>query len=553
MASHSLAQAQCQDVPVNVLFVNCVANYKGLRPQVKPYPHLQFVVQLPHYNAFFPLFAHHSCHVIMIFTVFIGFPSNMSEEPSRNRRPRATIRLPFWGVGIIVLTIILLLIGSAAWLYRTIEAVASSSELFDPVFTVPVSGTPQPDPIINTSDNPSGSDSDVPPIISADAFQPWSGTERVNVLLLGIDQRCDEVGPTRTDSMMVVTIDPLGKTAAALSIPRDLWVEVPGFGVDRINSAHYTGEINEYPGGGPALATETVAATLGVPIDYYVTVNFDAFVEVVDLIGGITLTVPETIDDPKYPDRCYGYDPFHIEAGTHQMDGQTALKYARTRATFGGDVDRAARQQQVVLAVRDKIMSLNMVPQLLGQSLELWQTFQDNVQTNFTLDQAIQLALLVQEIPRDNIQTAVIDFNYVFSETTPDGQQVLVPNRDRIRQLRDQLFAPPAIPTPVIENLPALAAEEGARVAIYNGTSRFGLAAATQAYLENQGILVAEVGNADAATYRTTQIIDFGSHPYTSRYLTQLMGIPPLNVSTASNPEGDYDVLIIIGDDWDVP
>lgn len=489
----------------------------------------------------------------MIFTVFIGFSSNMSEEPSRNRRPRASIRLPFWGVGIIVLTIILLLIGSATWLYRTVEAIASDSELFEPIFTVPNNGTPQPEPIISTSDDPVGSETEIQPIISSDAFQPWSGTERVNVLLMGIDQRCDETGPTRTDSMMVVTIDPLGKRAAALSLPRDLWVEVPGFGVDRINSAHYTGELNEYPGGGPALAAETVAATLGVPIDYYVTVNFDAFVEVVDLIGGITLTVPETIDDPKYPDRCYGYEPFHIEAGTHLMDGQTALKYARTRATLGGDVDRAARQQQVVLAVRDKILSLNMVPQLLGQSLELWQTFQDNVQTNFTLDQMIQLALLVQEIPRDDIQTAIIDYSYVFSETTPDGWQVLVPNRDRIRQLRDQLFAPPAIPTPVIENLPALAAEEGARVAVYNGTSRFGLAAATQEYLENQGIIVTEVGNADAATYRTTQIIDFGSHPFTARYLTQLMGIPPLNVSTGRDPDGDYDVLIIIGDDWEVP
>lgn len=477
----------------------------------------------------------------------------MTEKSSANRRPHPRIQLPLWAVGTLALVILLLLLGSAVWLYRTVEAIASDTELFEPVFTAPVGGTPQPPSVIITSETPASIHADDQPIISSNAFQPWAGQERVNVLLLGIDQRCDESGPTRTDSMMVVTIDPVGKSAAALSLPRDLWVEVPGFGVDRINSAHYTGELNEYPGGGPALAVETVAATLGVPIDYYVTVNFDAFVEVVDLIGGITITVPETIDDLKYPDRCYGYDPFYIEAGTYQMDGQTALKYARTRATFGGDVDRAGRQQQVVLAVRDKVLSLNMVPQLLGQSLELWQTFQNNVQTNFTPDQVIQLALLVQEIPRESIQTAVIDYNYVFSETTPDGYQVLVPNRDRIRQLRDQLFAPPAIPTPVIENLPEHAAEEAARVAILNGTSAFGLAAATQSYLQSHSINITEIGNADAATYRTTQIIDFGSHPFTTRYLTQLMGIPPLNVSTGTNPDGDYDVLIIIGDDWEVP
>jgi hypothetical protein len=163
------------------------------------------------------------------------------------------------------------------------------------------------------------------------------------------------------------------------------------------------------------------------------------------------------------------------------------------------------------------------------------------------------LALLAQDIPRANIQTVVIDYNYVFNETAPDGRQVLVPNRDKIRQLREQLFAPPAIPTPVIENLPERAATEQARVAVYNGTSQFGLAAATEAYLKRHNINVIEIGNADAATYRTTQIIDFGSHPFTTRYLTQLMGIPPLNVSTGTNPNGDYDVLIIIGDDWDVP
>lgn len=179
---------------------------------------------------------------------------------------------------------------------------------------------------------------------------------------MGIDQRCDEEGPAHTDTMMVLTIDPVGLSAAMLSLPRDLWVEIPNFGVDRINQANYYGEIYEYPGGGQALAVQTVEALLGVPIDYYVAVNFDAFVEVVDLIGGIDIDVPEAIDDPDYPDQCYGYDPFSIAAGEQQLDGEAALKYARTRATFGGDVDRAGRQQAVILAVRQKIFDLNSIP-----------------------------------------------------------------------------------------------------------------------------------------------------------------------------------------------
>lgn len=412
---------------------------------------------------------------------------------------------------------------------------------------------PVPDASVTMADSSDGTAVEPPPLLSTDALKTWNGTDRVSILLLGIDQRCEEEGPTHTDTIMVLTIDPVGLSASILSLPRDLWVEIPDVGLDRINQAHYFGELYEYPGGGPGLAMETVSAVLGVPIDYYATVNFDAFVEVIDLIGGITVEVPEAIDDPDYPDRCYGYDPFYIEAGTHRLDGTQALKYARTRATFGGDVDRAGRQQAVILAARDQVLQLNMLPQLMAQSPRLWQTLQDNVRTNMTLDEGLQLALLMQDIPAESINTAVIDYNYVYNETTLDGRQVLVLNRDAIRDLRNEIFAPPAIPTPVIVDLPALMRDEKAKVALYNGTAVFGLAAATQEHLQKFGLDISEIGNADSAAYRTTQIIDYGEHPYTTRYITQLMAVPPLNTSQGSKPDGDFDVLVIIGDDWRVP
>lgn len=470
------------------------------------------------------------------------------------RRAPARVRLPLWAVILIGLGITILIVGSSVWLFKTVQGTVSSLEIINPEFTTTSnnSSTDQlPAPSSNVESVESSDDPDV--ILSSDAFHRWEGKNRVSILLMGIDQRCDEAGPAHTDTMMVLTIDPVGLSAAMLSLPRDLWVEIPNFGVDRINQANYYGEIYEYPGGGQALAVQTVEALLGVPIDYYVAVNFDAFVEVVDLIGGIDIDVPEAIDDPNYPDQCYGYDPFSIAAGEQHLDGEAALKYARTRATFGGDVDRAGRQQAVILAVRQKIFDLNSIPQLIAQAPQLWQTSQENVRTNMSLDEAIQLALLVQDIPRESIRTAVLDFNYVYNETTPDGRQVLVPVRENIRQLRDQLFAPPAIPTPVIENLPALMAAENARVAVYNGTAEFGLAGLTQEYLESFGINVSEVGNADASTYLTSQVITYGSYPNTSRYLMQLMHVPPLNVSSGTNPNGDYDILIIIGNDWRVP
>lgn len=477
----------------------------------------------------------------------------MSLETQRHRSG-STGHLPRWAYGLFALVLLLFLIFSSIWLFQAVRQAVASFEISEPEFTA-VSEL-QPGLSIEEDDQlaaPQIVDNTAPPLISAEALRPWQGIEPLSFLLLGVDQRCDEDGPTLTDTLMVVTIDPVAKTSSMLSLPRDLWVKIPGFEVTRINQAHYFGELFEYPGGGPALAVQTVEAFLGLPIDYYVTINFDGFTRIVDQIGGIEIDVPESINDPTYPDRCYGFDPFAIQAGRQHLDGEAALKYARTRATFGGDVDRANRQQAVVMAVRERILTLDMVPQLIRQAPSLWQTLQANVRTNLSLDKAIQVGLLVQEIPRDNIQTAVIDFDYVYTETTFDERQVLVPIRNKVRQLRDALFVPALAPPPVIDNLAEEMAAESARVALYNGTAVFGLASATQTYLETFDVNISEIGNADAATYRTTRIIDYGSHPHTVRYLIQLLNIPPLNVSNGSQPDGDFDILVIIGDDWRVP
>ncbi|HSM58742.1 MAG TPA: LCP family protein [Candidatus Sulfomarinibacteraceae bacterium] len=479
------------------------------------------------------------------------------DKTSNDRRARPRIRLPLWGAGLIALLVLILLVATSVWLFKSVQRMAATWNDNGPRFEIADDGESPggaapwslDDPLVSSNadgNQPSGG-------ISIDSLQRWSGDERVSLLLLGIDLRCDEEGPTHTDSLMVLTADPVGLSAAALSLPRDLWVEIPGFGVNRINQAHFLGETHDYPGGGPALAVETVEATLGVPIQYYAAVNFEAFTEFVDLIGGITIDASEDIDDPTYPDHCYGYEGFYLDAGEHELDGQQALKYARTRATAGGDVDRAARQQEVVMAVRDRVLRLDMVPRLIVQSPELWRSFQANVDTNLSLEEALQLALLAQDIPRDSIRMEVINYDYVYNETTPDGQQVLVPDRESIRTLRDQLFAPPAIPTPVIENLPQMMRQEDARIVIHNGTSVFGLAGDTQDYLVEQGFRVVDIGNADSATYQSTQILDFGAHPNTTRYLAQIMDIPPLNISYSSEPAEAYDVLIILGDDWRVP
>ncbi len=471
---------------------------------------------------------------------------------SDSRRPRRNsgIRLPAWALLLLVGLGVLILILSSVWLFRTVRGLASvpdgvGSE-FNPGTQQVDSGPLAPEVLPGTAAAPVGE-------VAPETIPEWAGMERVNVLILGVDLRCDEEGPTHSDTIIVATIDPLSRSAALLSLPRDLWVEIPNYGVNRINQAYFLGQAYEYPGGGPALAVETVEAFLGITIDYHVAVDFKAVIDFVDLMGGIVVDVPERIVDPNYPDNCYGYDPFTIEAGRQRLDGQTALKYARTRATFGGDVDRAGRQQQVIMAVRNQATQLDTLPQLLFRAPQLWQSFQANVDTDLELDTALQLANLVRNIPGDNIRTVVLDFDYVYNDTTFDGQQVLVPYRDQVRALRDELFAPPAVPTPVIEALPTMITEEDARVAIHNGTPTFGLASETQNYLRRQGITVTDIGNADSATYTTTQIIDYGSHPGTVQQLVRLLDVPPLNVSTGTNPAGDYDILVILGSNWKIP
>jgi anionic cell wall polymer biosynthesis LytR-Cps2A-Psr (LCP) family protein len=182
-----------------------------------------------------------------------------------------------------------------------------------------------------------------------------------------------------------------------------------------------------------------VEYNLGVRVHYYAIVDFNAFITLVDEIGGIDINVPTTINDPTYPDAYYGYDPFYIEAGQQHLDGATALKYARTRHN-DNDFNRAQRQQDVLMAVRAKVISFDMLPTLIAKSPTLLSTLGDSVETDMPVDQMIGVALLARDIPRENIKSAVIDGNYITVYTTPKGAAVLIPERDKIGPLMADMF-----------------------------------------------------------------------------------------------------------------
>ena len=271
----------------------------------------------------------------------------------------------------------------------------------------------------------------------------WTGTARISLLVLGIDERENQSGPWRTDTMIAVMIDPVALTAAGLSIPRDLWVSIPALRTEgKINTAHFYGDVEEYPGGGPALAQATVQATLNVPMQYYVRVNFTAFEKLIDLIGGIDVDVPYPIDDPLYPDSGYGYEPLYIPAGRIHMDGRLALKYARTRHDAMGDFDRMRRQQQVMLAVRDKLVQGDRLVQLLTQAGPILQTLGESIKTNLTLEQIIQLAQLGAQIDPSRIQlkTVTPEMTLPLHVDSDPPQDALVLKPAVAQQLHDYLI-----------------------------------------------------------------------------------------------------------------
>jgi LCP family protein required for cell wall assembly len=296
-------------------------------------------------------------------------------------------------------------------------------------------------------------------------------TSRVNILVLGIDQREGVTEPARTDTMLLFTLDRQSNAAGMLSINRDLWVKIPGGEREgKINTAHFLGEVERVPGGGPALAMQTVQAALDVPVQYYIRLNFSAFERLIDLIGGIDVTVAETIDDPDYPDAGFGYEPFHIEAGWQHLDGRAALKYARTRATAGSDLDRVKRQQQVILAVRDKLLNERRLPQLLTQIGSLLSVYSGSIQTNLTPGQLQELIEFAAGIDRDQIYAVTFDEQSIEECFTPDGQDAIALKPGAAQHIREQLYNLPSTPRAPTINSPLPIAPTALPVIIITST-----------------------------------------------------------------------------------
>jgi LCP family protein required for cell wall assembly len=492
--------------------------------------------------------------------------------------PRRRSRPPLWlRVSISVFLFIFILGGlySGYLFYATVRQIVARAELpAIPVIQLP--SLSQPEAVAEEAsleELPQMPEATLVPeageqVVSAPAVAPVVTTgDRINVLLLGIDRRGGKGWGYRTDTIIVVTVDPINRTAGMLSIPRDLQVPIPGNGENRINTANVYGTSQNYPGGGPALLKRTIEVNFGIPIDYYIVIDFQGFEKIIDNLGGIDVNVPRKLHDTMYPNPKSG-DPFgmktvHFDPGLQHMNGQLALEYARSRMSTS-DFDRANRQQLILLAIREKALNLNLIPKLPT----LASTMMDTVKTDMTLEEMLELAQLAPQIDMGNIKSVVIQKPMVYGYRTESGGAVQLPKWDLINPVVADLFtAPvvvlptptptqPALPTPTptlapvqVEELQKLAAE-GARVAVQNGTSEPNYAAKVAAMLMEQGYQVVEFGDADRMDYPNTVIVDYTSMNYTLERLVEEFEVTPENVRHSPNLRSEIDVRVIVGQDF---
>ncbi|MFW6110197.1 MAG: LCP family protein [Patescibacteria group bacterium] len=281
---------------------------------------------------------------------------------------------------------------------------------------------------------------------------------RTNILLLALDRRdispdpnCEESSGLLTDTIIVASLktsdEGTGKDAVLLSIPRDLWVDT-GYFSGKVNSAYAVGEKNNDQG--TAFASRVVEGVLGLPIHYYAVIDFSGFKQGVDILGGIEVDVEQVFDDYRYPipgKECAEpkesrWEHIHFDAGPQIMDGEKALKFVRSRKAQGpegSDFARSRRQQKVLLAMRDKALSLSLFSDF-GEIRNLYDTFNQSVETNISWPDVQKLAPLVMNI--ETVDTHVLDggqglLKSVENNENYGGSWVLVPTAGNFGDVRD--------------------------------------------------------------------------------------------------------------------
>ena len=371
----------------------------------------------------------------------------------------------------------------------------------------------------------------------------------ITITLLGSDKR-PQSGDYRTDTIILVNVNPNSASTGdsrpsvtLLSIPRDLYVYIPGYQFNKINVADEHGEFTHFPGGGAALLKQTIEYNLGIHVDYYARVDFAGFIKIVDTLGGIDVLANCPLED-IFPDDPITENPAVTgkisiqKPGLVHLDGKHALWYARSRETTS-DWDRSLRQQRTLRAMWNKANQLGLIAKLP----ELWNDLSTTVKTDLKLNDILWLAGIGARLDGTRIKTHLLDGNIVYSWTTPDTRASVISTvPGKIGPALEEMFNPPT----------NVAAQAQARVEVWNGISdsAWGLLAADR--LESEGFNVTQVVAADRSDYARTKLIDMTTTTKGSRLaaLAQIFRVAPANTSAQPDPDSAAQYRVIVGADF---
>lgn len=365
-----------------------------------------------------------------------------------------------------------------------------------------------------------------------DELPLWTGAERVNLLLIGVDRREEENADyVRSDSMILVSIDTKMKTIGMLSLPRDLWVTIPisekRSVQDRINTVFVYAKTAQTPGGGPELAKRTVERLIDTKVHYAVWVDFQGFVRAVDRLGGLVVDVRAPLKDNQFPTEDYRTQRIYFAPGLQRMDGERALMYARSRHQ-DSDIARAARQQELLLAARQRLLQLDLLPTLP----RLLADFRDVVHTDMSTVEILGLARVAREVDAQRITVRTVPATPV----TRGGADILEVDKRALAKVVREVLGEPA------------AALEPASIEVLNGTPIVGLATRTAAMLTERGLTVSRFDTANEARAETAIYVSNGKRR-TAEVVATLIGVPTDRIrETAALPSG-VDIRVILGRD----
>lgn len=354
--------------------------------------------------------------------------------------------------------------------------------------------------------------------------------DRINILLLGMGGEGHD-GGNLTDTIMLLSLKPSTKQASMISIPRDLVAPTANGSWRKVNSINAIAEAKEKGSGGKAVI-ETLSELLQEPIPYYVRADFDGFVNIIDEVGGVDVYVENTFDDYTYP--AHGqednpnyyarYEHLHFDKGWQKMDGALALKYSRSRHAIGNegnDFARAKRQQIVLEAAKEKVLSRNTltnpatVSKIIGQ-------LESHISTNLKITEMIKLWDMFKDVQKAQIINRVLDNSVsglLVDSRGDDGAYILLPRGGSFRAVRemiDTVFGDPVqnnsgnseILVPEIKEVKIKKIKESASVEILNGTWIPGLASKASSDLKNGGFNVLKLGNSPERNYTKNTIYD---------------------------------------------